>query len=243
MKFGVRARVRARFPAVLLAAWLLGGCTTSGRTTIEANDAVVMPELRVSLLTSGSGRPAEMRTGYAIELGASGAHGTDLQPLAAGQPPVVHGGQTFNAPDQLEHRFGYKFYSAVLRWRSYYPENGWGMELFAGPAGAGLDFRVSSPARDATTSETSAGIVLGLGLIKELQPGTSLQLRLSTYGSADIGIDSAERFELALVQVLAAHLSARAGYTRWRIYAEHRVGDSDIKLKLDAFTLGLDLHF
>ena len=241
MKIGVRAR----FLVAALATWALCGCEAVEyrRTTIEANSAVAMPDLRLSLLASGEGVPSAPRPGFALEFAASGARGGDSQTLATGEPPIVHGGRTFNAPAQLEHRFDYKFASAVVRWRGYYPNGGWGLDLVGGLARVGLDFRVSSATLDATSTEDSSGIVYGAGLMKALRPGTILEGRLSSYVS-NSGVDPVRRTEIALVQALAAHLSARVGYSRWRIYAEDRVfQESDIKLKLDALTLGLELHF
>jgi hypothetical protein len=209
MKIGVRAR----FAAVLLAAWMLAGCHSITRTTVNANDDVVMPEVRLSLLSGGGGRPSDFRSGTRIELAATRAQGGDSQQHLAGDPALVHSGQRFNAPDQLEHRFDYRFYSAAARWRQYHPERGWWGALF------------------------------GLGLMKELRPGTSLQARVSQYGAKQLGIDKAVRIELAAVQTLGAYVAARVGYARWRLYSDNRRSDSDLRMALDALTLGLDFHF
>src|SRR5687768_18140851 len=98
---GMNIGVRARFTAALAAAWMLAGCHSMTRTTVEAKDDVVMPDVRLSLLSGGGGRPSDFRNGIMIELGATRALGRDSQSFFASDPVLIHSGQRFDAPDQL----------------------------------------------------------------------------------------------------------------------------------------------
>ena len=45
------------------------------------------------------------------------------------------------------------------------------------------------------------------------------------------------------VPTLGPYLAARAGSARWQLESENRRSDSDLKMQLDALTVGLDFYF
>ncbi len=59
---------------------------------------------------------------------------------------------------------------------------------------------------------SDAGLVLGVGGIWRFQPATSLQVRLTAFGSGSTeGVTSASRFEVYVAHALARNLNVRAG--------------------------------
>jgi hypothetical protein len=225
---------------IILAPCLLAGCLASRPTRVEVHDTVAMPEVRVSLF-SGAEPPTEPKNGYALEVAMSGARATDTQSIGAGTVRI--GEQAFAGPAELAHRADFRFQSVAVRWRAFL--GSWAGEIFGGLAHAGLDLRVSSSTQQASTSLGSNGVLIGYGILGVLRPGTSVQGRLSLYGStASEGVAQAERYELSLVQALGRNIAARGGYSRWKIYADQRHADqSEVQLRLDGLLLGLDLHF
>jgi hypothetical protein len=217
-----------RFIVVLLV--LLAGCTTTTDIAIKDN-SVFLPSARMSIDISPEVRnPSVPHTGHALELGASGGRGEDRQELASGQDPVIFGGRTFNAPVTLDHEFKFHFLEAAYRFRKFFAKSQkFGLEALVGIAHAELDLTVSSPGLRAREEVDSTGLVGGFGLIWKFRPTTSIQSRVSVFGSGDEGgVSAARRVDLYVAQALGNHAALRAGFSNWLVESDREYGSRTV---------------
>lgn len=238
---------KLRFLA-LLGALGLGGCFTftPPPSTIQASDdGVFQPVGRLSKSLSGlQGPPSEPQSGQAIELGITRGSGNGSQSLGSNR--IVFASQTFTAPQQMRYEFDFTYVDMAYRWRQFFGETrAFGVEALTGLGFASLDFSAGSATRRAKEEMSSTGLAVGLGALWRLRPGTSVQLRGSSfYSGDDNGVTRAKRLELHLVQALGHHAALRAGYASWDIESKRRNGSlSPVKVEFSGPTLGLEVMF
>ena len=191
--------------------------------------------------------------GHALEFGFSGASGSDGQSRRAGAPPITFGGQDFAAPNDLRHEFDWRFAEAAYRYRYFFTENV-GIEVLGGLGYAEFDLTVASaigsPALPVNEKLSSTGLVGGVGFIWKILPSTSLQTRITGFGSGETeGVSAAARWDLYLVQAIGRYLALRAGVTAWSVESEREHDEFDdslnsrIRARFSGLSLGLDLAF
>jgi hypothetical protein len=235
------------WPVVAFLVVVAAGCATVPLTTIEAHERnVLLPSARIGWnLTPRSETPSRPADGHGLEFTAYGGSGTDTQELVSGQLPVESGGQTFLAPQTLQHDFDVRVYQLAWRWRQFLADPV-GLEVIAGAGYTRLDLEVSSASQRASESLSSTGVVAGIGALWRVRPSTTLHARVEWFGSADSnGITEADRMELSLAQAIGRHVVARVGYARSAFYSERSesAGLSDIELDLRGPLLGVELQF
>jgi hypothetical protein len=214
-------------------------------TRIEADDSsVYVPTVRaVWNLTGPREMLSEPRSGHAIEFGAMTASGGGAQSISVGQQPVTFGGQTFSAPQTLQHDFRVTHYDVFYRWRRFLDGGPVGFELLGGAAFSKLRLMVSSTTQQAAETFSSPGPSAGVGVIGRVRPGTSVQLRYTYTAFLSLSdLNQAQRGEGSLVQALGPNAAARVGYAWWRGDAR-RGSSSDIVVGFSGPTLGLEFQF
>lgn len=223
----------------------LAGCASE--TRIEPEDhGVFLPSARVSvhLAPATAEAPSALPAGHAVEVNLAGARNIeDRQRIPTDEDPVVFGGQVFSPGSQLQHEADFNYADVGWRWRKYFGSGGFALETFAGLGFAELDLAVSSGAVVAREKLSSGGLVGGVGVVWRFRPTTSLQSRLTFFGSGDEdGIGSASRWEASIVQALGRNVAVRAGLGSWSVFSE-RDERSDIHARFSGVTLALDLLF
>jgi len=83
----------------------------------------------------------------------------------------------------------------------------------------------------------------GVGLIRRLRPGTSVQARIAGFVSATDGVNRAARAEVFLVQALGENVTVRAGYAAWEAKGQALPDISDFRLRFSGAALGLQFDF
>jgi hypothetical protein len=248
-----------KFSTAVLSGLLIAGvagCST-GPTTSElkvADRRTALPSARVAVDLAGADGPrSEPHTSHAVELGFTGARGSDKQTLAAGDKPVVFGGQSFNGPDQLRNEFHFGFVELAYRYRKFFGNSqSLGVEGLAGLGYAHLGLTVGSTTttQRATANLGNAGGVLGVGGIWRFRPTTSLQVRLTGFGTGrNEGVTGASRFDVYVAQGLGRNAALRAGFASWTLRSEREADDSStslkspIRVRFSGPALGLDVMF
>jgi len=244
-KTGTRCAT-TRLLGSILATLALGGCGLLPTTQINAEDnRVFLPALRADINFGDDKQPAsEPHTGHAIEFGIAKAKGSDSQSLMTGQSPIILNGTIFTAPQQLQNDFNYNFANISWRWRKFFSERSLGLEVTAGAGFSSLDLAVSSPTQRASDHLYTRGPQGGVGLVWRLNPGTSLQGRVSEFiSAADQGVNRMTRYELFFAKALHENLTLRAGYAAWDVNGQNQYGMSDFQLRLSGPALALDWDF
>jgi hypothetical protein len=229
----------------LLGLVLLAGC--SHETRIEGEDrGLFLPTARLSfdIATSGPEAPSGLPGGHAVEVNFAGVRGIeDAQELHASESPVIFGGQTFSPAVELRHEADWRYADIGWRWRKYFGRGGFALETFAGLGLAELDLMVQSSTQRANEKLSSGGLVGGVGVVWRFRPSTSLQSRLTLFGSGDEdGLSSASRWDATIVQALGPNVAVRGGIGAWSVFSE-RSNRSDVEMRFSGVTLGLDVLF
>src|SRR5678816_1399881 len=101
----------------LAGALYLAGCAGGTTTNIDVNDtSTVIGTVRVSVdFGDRPGPRSQPHTSHALELGLSGATGSDTMQVTAGQQPIVFGGETFLAPQDVRAEFDFRFAELAYR--------------------------------------------------------------------------------------------------------------------------------
>jgi hypothetical protein len=221
----------------------LGGCEST--TRIEARDqSVVLPSLRASFnFGKGAEAPSNPRDGHAVELEAFRGKASDTQSLQANQSPIVLDGKTFTPPVQLQHEFRFTYGDVSWRWRKFFGGGTVGLDVTAGMGVAGLDLRTRDGGQQAARDYSTRGAQGGVGLVWRLQPGTSLQVRVTEFASLNEGVDRISRAEVSFAQALGPYVSGRLGWAGWEVRGGSLTNDSDFRLRFSGPTLGLQFDF
>ena len=237
--------------AVLAAALVASGAALADHRDIDVEDrSTFIPSARLSVDIAPRGEaPSVPHAGHAIEFGITGASGDDNQNRVAGAPTLVFGGQSFAAPVELHHEYEFRFAEVAYRYRHFFSEQ-IGIEALGGLGYAQYELTVSTPTVSTSEKLSSGGLVGGIGFIWKFLPQTSLQSRLTGFGSGDSeGVTSAARFDLFIVQALGRYAAVRAGLTSWRVNSEREEDEdfstlnSRIDGRFSGVSLGLELAF
>ena len=239
----------------LLAAALVAVPAFAQEREIEVEErGKLIPSVRIGIDFSPRGEtPSVPHWGHGLEIGLTGASGEDTQFRGVGAPPIVFGGQTFLAGSgtTLNHEFEFGFFEIVYRFRHFFGDTKtFGIEALGGLGFATLDLTVSSPTQRANEKLESGGLVGGFGIIWKFLPETSLQSRLTLFGSGEReGVTGAARFDVFVAHALGRHAALRAGLTGWGLASERDEDDdfsspnSHIRARFGGFALGLDVAF
>ena len=237
---------------VMLAAALLAAPALANHRDIEVEDSTFIPSARIGIdFGPRAWQPSVPHTGHGIEIGFSGTSGDDSQTRTAGAPPLVFGGQAFASPTTLNYDFDFRFFELAYRYRHFFGESRtFGIEALGGLGYAELDLGVSSVTQSASEKLQSGGLVAGFGIVWKFLPQTSLQSRITLFGSGDReGVTGAARFDLFVAQALGRYAAVRLGLTSWGL-ASARDEDDDfgsfnsyIRAGFGGLALGLELAF
>lgn len=238
--------------AAVLAAALVATPALADHREIKVDDtSTVLPSGRIGIDIEPRGqRPAVPHSGHGIELGFTGTTGKDQQTRIAGAPPLAFGGQVFAAPNELSHEFDFAYVELLYRYRHFFGESRtFGIEGLGGLGYAAYDLTITTPTQRANERLSSGGLVLGLGLVWKFLPTTSLQSRITAFGSGDEeGVTGAGRFDLFVAQALGRYAAVRAGITSWGVTSSREDDDfnslnSLIRARFSGFAVGLELAF
>jgi hypothetical protein len=239
--------------AALLAAALVATPAAADHLEIKVDDtSTVLPSARIGIDISPRGeRPSVPHSGHGIELGLTGTTGKGHQTRTAGAPPLVFGGQVFAAPNELNQEFDFAYVELVYRFRHFFGEGRtFGIEALGGLGYAEYDLTITTPTQRANDNLASGGLVLGFGVIWKFLPTTSLQSRLTLFGSGQTeGVTGAGRWDLFVAQALGRHAAVRAGITGWGLTSSRDDEDdfssvnSLIRASFSGFAVGLELAF
>jgi hypothetical protein len=239
---------------VILAATAASVPSASASDLEIADRGVFIPSLRLGfdiapregpLVPLG---PSAPHTGHGIEIGISGASGDDKQTLGTGDSPVVFGGRIFGA-GELRHEFDFRFLEIAYRYRHFFGNRTFGIEALGGLGIAELEVTTSSALQSASDKLSDGGLVGGFGIIWNFLPRTSLQSRLTLFGSGSTeGVTGAARFDVHVAHALARHVALRAGLVSWGVVSQRADDDnsslnSRIVAGFSGLSLGLDVAF
>jgi hypothetical protein len=237
---------------VLLAASLLAAPALANHRDIEVEDNVFIPSLRIGVDIAPRGEaPSVPHTGHGIEIGFTGTSGEDSQARTTSAPALTFGGQTFLSPTTLNYDFDFRFLELAYRYRHFFgASRTFGIEALGGLGWAELDLGVSNATQSAREKLQSGGLVGGFGIVWKFLPQTSLQSRITVFGSGDReGVTAAARFDLFVAQALGRHAAVRVGLTSWGLASARDEDDdfgsfnSQIRAGFGGLALGLELAF
>lgn len=237
---------------VLLAAALLAAPALANHRDLEVEDNTFVPSLRIGIDIAPRGEaPSVPHTGHGIEIGFTGTSGEDSQTRTAGAPTLVFGGQAFASPSTLNYDFDFRFLELAYRYRHFFgASRTFGIEALGGLGFAELDLGVSSATQSAREKLQSGGLVGGFGIVWKFLPQTSLQSRITIFGSGEReGVTGAARFDLFVAQALGRHAAVRVGLSSWGLASERDDDDdfgsfnSHLRAGFGGLALGLDLAF
>jgi len=240
----------------ILAAAALSGCASTSNSDLRITDrGTFIPSGRLSVDIAPRGAsvpqgPSVPHTGHGIEMGITGASGDDSQTLSAGALPAVFAGRTFTVGDTLRHEFDWRFAEIAYRYRHFFGGGTFGIEAIGGLAYAEFDLTVASATQRASEKLGSGGLVGGFGIIWKFLPTTSLQSRITLFGSGETeDVTAASRLDVYVAQALGRHAAVRAGFSGWGLISEREANDafgsinSRIRARFSGVALGLDLMF
>jgi hypothetical protein len=244
----------SRLPARIFTACAVlavAGCSNTASNINVEDTTTVIPTLRIAAdFGDRPGARSRPHTSHAVEFGLSGATGDDTVEVAAGQQPIIFGGESYAVPQQIRAEFDFRFIELAYRYRYVSQRGALGVEGLAGLAQARLGLRLIGPTRTAAERLDGTGLVLGVGGILRLWPSGSVQLRATGFASTTSeGVSSVARYDLQLAQALGRHAAIRAGYAFWDVRSRReddaysRSNDSPIRVKFSGPTLGLELMF
>ncbi len=207
--------------AMSFALLALPGCMRSSLIGIE-DPHVPLPSLRVAGgLGESKQAPAEPQTGRAVEFSFTKTRGHGEQFQGITEPYIVFNNTTFSGPQQLRSDFDFDYAELSYRWRKFFWESAWGLELAGGVGRTSLGLTLSSPTQSASARFANYGPQGGAAFIWRMRHNTSLHARVSVFISNDsYGISDIERAEIFLAQTLGHNLALRAGYAQWSMYGD-----------------------
>lgn len=232
--------------AVLLAALLASGAALADHRDIKVEDrGTFIPSARLSVDLAPRGEsPAVPHTGHGFEFGVTAASGEADQGRGVGAPTLVFGGQTFVAPVELHHDFDFRFYEAAYRYRHFFGSGQFGIEALGGVGYAEYELTTTSPLQRASQKLSSGGLVGGFGIVWKFLPQTSLQSRITLFGSGDNeGVSGAARWDVFVSQAIARNFGLRLGLTSWSVVSSRDDDDdfSSINSRIDGRFSGVSL--
>jgi hypothetical protein len=236
----------------LAGALYLAGCASGTTSNIDVNDtSSVIGTVRMSVdFGDRPGPRSHPHTSHALEIGLTGATGSDTMHVTAGQAPIVFGGETFLAPQDVRAEFDFRFAELAYRFRYVSENRGLGIETLVGLAQGRLGMRLTGIAKVAAERLDGNGIVVGLGGIVPLWPSGSIQLRGSGFASTTSeGVSRVGHYEIVLAQALGRHAGLFLGYAGWDVRSRRESDDfsgsnrSPIRARFYGPALGLEVMF
>jgi hypothetical protein len=236
--------------AIVAASLAAGSAWAEHRSLKPEDSSTFIPIVRFSAdLAPRGDAPAIPHSGHGLELAFSGSSGNDDQGRRAGAPSLVFGGQTFASGTGLHHDFDFRFAELAYRYRHFFNER-FGIEALGGLGYAEYELTVSAPGQSASEKLGSGGLVGGFGIIWKFLPQTSLQSRLTLFGSGENeGVSGAARADVYVVHALGRNAAVRAGLTSWGLVSNRDEDDdfsslnSEIRARFSGISLGLDIAF
>lgn len=222
---------------------------------MEMSDGVFISSLRgtVDIWPRGAAQPSVPHTGHGIEIGLTGtSEGKDEQVRTSGEQPLAFGGRTFAAPTTIRYEFDFRYFELAYRYRHFFgASQAFGIEGLAGIGAAELNLTASTAAQSASERLNSGGLVFGAGIVWRFLPQTSLQSRITLFGSGDReGVTSAARLDVMVAHALARNVSLRGGLTSWGVVSQREDDEvttaspnSKIAAGLGGLALGLEVMF
>lgn len=230
----------------------LAGCASGTTSNIDVNDtSTVIGTVRMSVdFGDRPGPRSQPHTSHALELGLTGATGSDTMHIPAGQQPIVFGGEFFAAPQEVRAEFDFRFAELAYRFRYVSENRGLGIETLVGLAQARLGMRLTGITKVAAERLDGNGIVVGLGGIVPLWRSGSIQVRGSGFASTTSeGVSRVGHYEIVLAQALGRHAGLFLGYAGWDVRSRRESDDfsssnrSPIRARFSGPALGLELMF
>ena len=231
--------------ATLIISLVLAGCSNLSRTRIEAKDVhVASPELRMAYNYDDDKHTALPHTGHAIEFSVTSAKGSGTQSLSAGAPSIELNRTSFTAPQQMSYDFYFTYGDVSWRWRKFFKESKFGLEVSAGPGFTSLNLQASSPTQSTSQRFENLGARASFGPIFRFTPSSSIQANFLMFYSPLVlsGIHDAQRYELVYAQAFQDNFRLRAGYVKWHIVGYNDF-QSDFIADFAGPLLALDLEF
>ena len=239
--------------AAILAAALVAGPALADHREFKVEDrSTFLPSGRLGIdIAPRVESPSVPHTGHGIEIGFTGGSGKDRQTRFAGAPTLTFAGQAFAAPSTLNHEFDFRFAEIAYRYRRFFGAAGtFGIEALGGLGYAEYDLTITSAAQRANEKLSSGGLLGGFGIIWKFRPTTSLQSRITVFGSGESeGVTAAARWDAFVSQALGRHAAVRVGLTSWGLVST-RDDDDDfgsvnslIRSGFSGLALGLDIAF
>jgi hypothetical protein len=235
-----------------LAAALLAAPALADHTHIVIEDAVFFPSVRGSFDIWPRGEePSAPHTGHGVEIGLTGTSGKDRQTRSAGDPPLTFGGQSFAAPSTVSYEFDFGYFELLYRYRHFFgAAQTFGIEGVAGIGNATMDITASTATQSAREDLRSGGLVFGGGVIWRFLPSTSLQSRITLFGSGEReGITGAARFDVMVAHAFTRNIALRGGLTSWGLTSERDEDEdasspnSHLRANFGGLALGLEVMF
>jgi hypothetical protein len=237
---------------IALAAAFFAGSALADHRAIEVTDrGTFIPSVRLGVDMAPRGEaPAVPHSGHGFELGFTGASGDASQSRTAGAPALVFGGRIFAAPVELHHDYDFRFAEVAYRYRHFFGQGTFGIEALGGLGYAQYELTVTSAAQRASEKLSSGGLVGGFGILWKFLPQTSLQSRLTVFGSGDAeGVSAAARLDVFVAQALGRNAALRMGLTSWGLVSSREEDDdfsslnSEIRAGFSGLALQLELAF
>jgi hypothetical protein len=239
--------------AAILAAALVAGPALADHREFKVDDrSTFLPSGRLGIdIAPRVESPSVPHTGHGIEIGFTGGSGKDHQTRTAGAPTLTFAGQAFAAGSELNHEFDFRYAEIAYRYRHFFGAAAtFGIEALGGLGYAEYDLTITSAAQRANQKLSSGGLVGGFGIIWKFLPATSLQSRITLFGSGDEeGVTGAARWDAFIAQALGRHAAVRVGLTSWGLVST-RDDDDDfssvnslIRSRFSGIALGLDIAF
>jgi hypothetical protein len=234
-----------------LAAALIAGPAFADHRQIDIEDNTFIPSARIGIDIFPRGeQPSVPHSGHGIEIGFTGTSGEDSQTRTAGAPALTFGGRSFTAPTTLNYDFDFRFLEIAYRFRHFFGAGSFGIEALGGLGFAELEVRATSGLQTASEKLQSGGLVGGFGIVWKFLPQTSLQSRITIFGSGDReGVTGAARFDVFVAQALGRHAAVRAGLTSWGLVSQRDEDDdfgsinSHLRAGFGGLAVGLELAF
>jgi hypothetical protein len=211
----------------------------------------VLPSLGLTIdLAGDSALPTATRSSHAVEIGYIAGRGKHKQKLEGGDQPIVFGGQTFSASQDIRYTANIRFADLVYRYRLFFGESNFAVEGLGGIGYASLGLSAVGATQSAAEHIGDAGLVLGVGGLWRFLPTTSVQARITAFSSGRTeGVTSAGRFEVAVVHALGRHTNVRAGLGSVSVRSargddpDSSSTNSQIRASASGLLLGLDMLF
>lgn len=151
----------------------------------------------------------------------------------------------------MRYEYEFRYFELAYRYRHFFgATQAFGIEGLAGIGGVDMDITASTATQRATQKLENGGLVFGVGVVWRFLSRTSLQSRITVFGSGEReGVTSAARFDVMVAHALARNISLRGGLTSWAVVSERDEDEdasspnSHIRANFGGLGLGLEVMF